>query len=265
MADFRSWETLTSPELQRLADTRCVALLAMGATEQHGPHLPLGTDTMIARGLIDRARQHVDSPGTVLALPPLAIGKSSEHTSFPGTFTHEPETLLAMIRQIGSGLAASRVHRLVIVNAHGGQPQIVDLAAQDLRDRHAMLVVRANYMTWPLPPHLAGLDPEGHHGGMMETAIMLALHPDLVEMANAGTFRSAATSLASRHRRFGHGGRLGFAWRAEDLNPAGVVGRAGEATETLGEEFLDHFAQMLGELISDALDTDRREVFGSGH
>ena len=265
MAEFRSWETLTSPDLKRLAGTRCVAVLAMGATEQHGPHLPLGTDTMIARGLIDRAHQYVAAPGTVLLLPVLAIGKSSEHTSFPGTFTHEPETLLAMVRQIGAGLAASRIHRLVIVNAHGGQPQIVDLAAQDLRDRHDMLVVRANYMTWPLPPHLAGLDPEGHHGGMMETSIMLALHPDLVEMANAGTFRSVATSLASRHRRFGQDGRLGFAWRAEDLNPAGVVGRAGEATAALGEELLDHFGQMLGELVSDALDIDRREVFGSSH
>ncbi len=265
MADLRSWETLTSPELQRLAGGRCVAVLAMGATEQHGSHLPLGTDTMIAKGLVDRAQRHVDSSGTVLVLPPLAIGRSSEHTSFPGTFAHEPETLLNMVRQIGAGLAANCIHRLVIVNAHGGQTQIVDLAAQDLRDRHGMLVVRANYMTWPLLPHLAGLDPGGHHGGMMETAIMLALHPDLVDMTKAGTFPSVATSLAARHRRFGHGGRLGFAWRAEDLNPEGVAGRAGEATVTLGEEFLDHFGQMLGELISDALDIDRREVFGSGH
>lgn len=263
MADFHSWETITSPDLQRLAGTRCVAVLAMGATEQHGPHLPLGTDTMIARGLIDRARQHVATPGAVLVLPPLAIGKSSEHTSFPGTLTHEPETLLAMVRQIGAGLAASHIHRLVIVNAHGGQPQIVDLAAQDLRDRHDMLVVRANYMTWLLPAHLSGLDPEGHHGGLMETAIMLALHPDLVALAKARTFPSVATSLASRHRRFGHGGRLGFAWRAEDLNPEGVVGRAGEATVALGEELLDHFGQTLGEFISDALDVNRREVFGT--
>ncbi len=263
MAEFRSWETLTSSALQRLIATRCVAVLAMGATEQHGSHLPLGTDTMIARGLIDRSRQHVDSPGTVLTLPPVAIGKSSEHTSFPGTFTHAPETLLSMIRQIGAGLAASNMRRLVIVNAHGGQPQIVDLAAQDLRDRHDMLVVRANYMTWPLPSHLTGRDPEGHHGGMMETSIMLALHPGLVDMTKAGHFASAATSLASRHRRFGHGGRLGFAWRAEDLNREGVVGRAADATAALGEELLDHYGQILGELISDALDIDPGEVFGN--
>ena len=75
MAELRSWETLTSPELQRLAGGRCVAVLAMGATEQHGPHLPLGTDTMIAKGLVDRARRHIESPGTVLVLPPLAVGK----------------------------------------------------------------------------------------------------------------------------------------------------------------------------------------------
>ncbi len=236
----------------------------MGATEQHGPHLPIGTDTMIAKGLIDRAGRHVEAPGTVLVLPFLAIGKSSEHTSFPGTLTHEPETLLAMVRQIGSGLAANRIRRLVIVNAHGGQPQIVDLAAQDLRDHHDMLVVRANYMTWPLPPHLAGLDPAGHHGGMMETAIMLALHPHLVRMAKARTFPSQATSLASRHRRFGHEGRLGFAWRAEDLNPEGVAGRADEATAALGETFLDHFGKTLGDLISDALDFDCGTVFDSG-
>ncbi len=263
MAGIHAWNALTSPALAGLAGERCVAVLPMGATEQHGPHLPLGTDTMIAEGLVARALGRVEAGGDVVELPSLAIGESSEHTSFAGTLSHEAETLLAMLAEIGAGLAGAGILKLVIVNAHGGQPQIVDLAAQRMRTRHAMLVVRASYMTWPLPCHLDGLDPGGHHVGLFETAMMLVLKPRLVAMAKAGAFESAAAGLAARHRRFGGAGRLGFAWQAEDLNPSGAVGRADEATAELGRELLDHHSGILAELIDDALDFDTRMFSGA--
>jgi creatinine amidohydrolase len=266
MAAARLWAHLTSDELSALAGERCVAVLPVGAIEQHGPHLPLGTDTMIAEGLVARACARIADDLPVLVLPTQAIGESTEHGSFAGTLSHEAETLLAAWTELGAALSRSGIHKLVIVNAHGGQPQIVDLAAQRLRARNAMLVVRANYMNWPLPDGLVDEDERrhGHHGGQVETAIMLALHPELVKTAAAQHFPSKARDLAGIHRRFGQGGSLGFAWQAEDLNPDGVVGNAAAATAALGEALLDHHAKRLADLIADASAFDRLTHFSQG-
>jgi creatinine amidohydrolase len=266
MAEFHQWTSLTSDDLAALAGEHCVAVLPVGAIEQHGPHLPLGTDMMIADGLVARACAGLEADATVLVLPTQAIGESTEHGAFPGTLSHEAETLLAAWAEIGAALMRSSIHKLVIVNAHGGQPQIVDLVAQRLRARHAMLVVRANYLNWPLPDGMMDADEirHGHHGGQAETSIMLALHPELVRMDKAQNFASSARDLAVHHRRFGHGGSLGFAWQAQDLNPAGVVGNAADATPELGEALLDHFATRLSDVIADASDFDRETHFNLG-
>jgi creatinine amidohydrolase len=263
MDEFHLWASLTSHDLEELAGEQCVAVLPVGAIEQHGPHLPLGTDMMIADGLVMRACEQLESDVTVLVLPTQAIGESTEHGAFPGTLSHEAETLLAAWTEIGVALTRSGIHKLVIVNAHGGQSQIVDLVAQRLRARHAMLVVRASYLNWPLPDGLMEADEirHGHHGGQAETSIMLALHPDVVRMDKARDFASNARELAGRHRRFGQGGSLGFAWQAEDLNPAGVVGNAAGATAEQGEILLDHFAARLSDLIVDAAGFDRNAHF----
>lgn len=254
MADVRNWTDLTTHDVAALDSDRCVAVLPVGAVEQHGPHLPLGTDSIIAEGILALALKRLAGDIPALVLPTQSIGASSEHGDFHGTLSHEAETLIAAWSEIGVALSRSGIVRLVIFNAHGGQPQIVDIVAQRLRSRHGMLVVRANYMAWPLPEGLIDPDEQahGHHGGTLETAIMLALRPDLVRLEMAGDFVSSARALAARHERFGHGGRLGFAWQAQDLNPAGVVGNAAAATAALGQQLLEHHAGRLAALIADA-------------
>lgn len=254
MADLRTWTDLTTQDIAALDGERCVAVLPVGAIEQHGPHLPLGTDSFIAEGILDLALKRLVGDVPALVLPTQTIGASSEHGDFHGTLSHEAETLIASWSEIGVALSRSGIAKLVIFNAHGGQPQIVDIVAQRLRARHGMLVVRASYMAWPLPDGLVDPDEQahGHHGGMLETAIMLALRPDLVRLDEARGFVSSARALASRHERFGHGGRLGFAWQAQDLNPAGVVGNAAAATAALGRQLLEHHAGRLAALIADA-------------
>lgn len=254
MVLHRPWIELTTEDIAALDRRRCVAVLPVGAIEQHGPHLPLGTDSYIAEGIVAKALSLAVEAVEVLLLPLQQIGHSPEHGDFHGTLGQEAETLLAAWTRIGSDLARSGVRKLLIFNAHGGQPQIVDLVAQRLRSRHGMLVVRANYMAWPLPDGVIDPDEQahGHHGGTLETSIMLALRPDLVRMDKAADFASSARELASRHARFGHGGRLGFAWQAQDLNPRGVVGNAAAASADIGERLIAHHAERLAELITDA-------------
>ena len=108
MADVHLWQNLSGPALAALASERCVAVLPVGAIEQHGPHLPLGTDTLIAQGLVGQALGRIEGEAIVLLLPSQAIGDSVEHGSFAGTLCHEPETLIAAWCEIGAALAAPR-------------------------------------------------------------------------------------------------------------------------------------------------------------
>lgn len=132
--NVRRWEDLTWQDFARLDAERSVAVLPVAAIEQHGPHLPLATDAMINRGILDRALALVaDTP--LLVLPIFPVGRSDEHAAFPGTLTLGAETLSRVWFEIGQSVHRAGLRKLVMVNSHGGQPQVCDIVAQDLRVR----------------------------------------------------------------------------------------------------------------------------------
>src|SRR6056297_1589199 len=113
-----NWHDLTSTELASRVSERTVAVMALGAVEQHGPHLPLDTDTRIAEGLLSAALSRIDPGLDVLALPTQAIGASDEHASFAGTLTLDARGFADALESIGAGVARAGVRRLVWVNGH---------------------------------------------------------------------------------------------------------------------------------------------------
>lgn len=248
------WEELTTATLAALDADRAVAVLPVAAIEQHGPHLPLGTDAMIVDAVAGRALAALAPDGPVLRLPTQRIGTSREHESFAGTLSHAPETLIAAWGEIGRSVRRAGVRRLVIVNSHGGQPQIVDLVALGLRRDHGMLVVRANLFAFALPDGVIAPDERrfGFHGGEIETALMLHIAPDLVRREHARPFPSASQDIAAASALLEAEGEAGFAWLAEDLNPDGPTGDAGRATAETGEILLRHYAGKLAAVIEDA-------------
>ncbi|HUA52273.1 MAG TPA: creatininase family protein, partial [Candidatus Sulfotelmatobacter sp.] len=145
MMPRRHWQDMTTAEFAGLDRTRVIAVLPVAAIEQHGPHLPVAVDACIGRGIVEHlvARLPADLPVTIL--PMIAIGKSNEHQGFPGTLTLSTETLTRVWTEVGESVARAGIHKLVILNSHGGQPQIMDIVARDLRVRHAMFVVAASY------------------------------------------------------------------------------------------------------------------------
>jgi len=216
--------------------------------EQHGPHLPLGTDRMIADALVSAVLGRAGDDPTVLALPTQAVGESLEHTAFPGTLTGAPETLIALWCDIGKSLARAGIRKLALLNTHGGQPQIVDIVAQRLRAEHGMLVARINSFALGLPDGLIGDDEAafGYHGGMIETSLMLHIAPQKVRTENLDDFankaqRLAETNTALRAEAMAPGD-AGFAWMAQDLNPRGAMGDATRATAEIGQQLMDHMA-----------------------
>jgi len=258
------WTTLTTTDFAAIDSARTVAVLPLGAVEQHGPHLPLDTDARIAEGIMDAAWAHLTADPPVLTLPPLRVGTSDEHLSFPGTLSADTETLTRYVTRIGESVATAGVRKLVMLNAHGGQTHVLDAAALDLRRRRGMLAVKANYFGFGVPADLVA-DQEiehGIHGGLIETAMMLHLAPDLVRTDRARAFGSLRADMAATHHYLRPGNRVGFAWMAEDLNAHGVAGDAAGADAATGDRLVDHFARCLATLIAETAAFDMGRLGG---
>lgn len=243
---IRYWQDLTTEEFPDRIGDHTVALLPVAAIEQHGPHLPLSTDLIIGDGILNEAfAAAIDAD--VLILPTVTVGLSIEHSAFPGTLSLRPDTVIEMLVDLGRSVASSGVRRLVLFNSHGGNRQIIDLAALRLRQRYGMLVVKANYFSFETPTELVGADELAHgiHGGELETAMMLYLAPDSVRIAQLRDFANLHDNDLADNEKLGPEGEAAFAWMGQDLNPAGVVGAAAQATASQGQALVHHFAQGL--------------------
>lgn len=245
------WQDLRTAEFTQLDFAGVVAVLPVAAIEQHGPHLPVATDLIINQAVLDRAWRLLPAGTPVLRLPTQAIGKSNEHEAYPGTLSLSTRIVERLWFEIGLSVRRAGVQKLLIFNSHGGQPQIGQLVARDLRVEHQMFVALANWFDFGLP---AGLIPEqearhGIHGGQIETSIMLALRPDLVAEDKLADFSSSRLTAIAPAPRLQSLGANGWGWQAQDLHPQGVVGNALEARAEIGTAILDHAAGALAELL----------------
>ena len=247
------WSDYTSEAFSRLDRERLIAVLPVGATEQHGPHLPMSTDTATIDGVVAAAIPKLPEGLPVLFLPTVAYGKSHEHARYPGTLTVSAATLIQLWMEIGACVAASGVRKFVMFNSHGGQMSVMDIVARDLREKHGMMAVAANWYTLGLPQGMFGEREMKHgiHAGDLESSVMMALTPDHVRMDRASDFSSFTETLA-QHNRFlsiTPSGKLG--WQMQDLNPAGAAGNAAIATADKGRAVIDHVSSRFVELLQE--------------
>lgn len=253
MPPSRFWQDLTSQDFTRLDAEATVVLLPVAAIEQHGPHLPVSVDATLNAGVLAAALDLLPATLPLLVLPALPVGKSDEHIAWPGTLTLSAETLTRLWTEIGDSVFRAGLRKLVLFNAHGGQPQVMDIVARDLRLRHRMLVVAANWFSFGLPPGLFTAEEEAHgiHAGDIETSMMLHLRPDLVRRGQVANFRPASLDIA---KDFTHANFLGptpIAWATQDLNPDGACGDASIATPEKGAATVDHAARALVALLAE--------------
>jgi creatinine amidohydrolase len=255
----RFWAEMTTRDFAEGGTARWIAVLPVAAIEQHGPHLPVVTDTCIAEGMIRRAIELIPDDLPVTFLPVQAVGKSNEHISSPGTLTSTWETTTRLWLDIGDSVHRAGVEKLIVINSHGGNVPMVDIVARELRVRHDMLVVATAWSRLGHPDGIPGAEEAayGIHGGEVETSIMLHLRPDLVHMEKAEDFRSAQLDFARDFTHLRAHGPIQFGWKAQDLNRQGVVGNAAAATAEKGAAVVDHQARAFVELCRDV---DRFDV-----
>ncbi|TVQ34350.1 MAG: creatininase family protein [Geminicoccaceae bacterium] len=243
----RHWVEMTSPDFAAVDPERWLAVLPVGAVEQHGPHLPLMVDAAINQGIVARALAKTPEALPVTVLPMTWVGRSEEHLAYPGSLTHSAETLRRMWYEIGASVARAGLRKLLVLNSHGGQIQVMQIVARQLRIDHDMFVAAVSWPQLGLPEGLID-DHERRHGihaGEIETSLMLALHPDQVRQDQAQNFTPLTRRADNDFPHLMGLGAAGFGWMAQDLHPTGAAGNAKAASAQTGKAILDHVASRL--------------------
>lgn len=233
-----------------------VAILPVGAVEQHGPHLPLKVDTALVEGVVDAALPLMAADVPVLVLPTQAIGLSLEHQDYAGTLSLSPATLLAVWTELGVCVARAGVKKLLIFNAHGGNVSSMDIVARQLRMQCGLLVYHSSWFNLPQP---AGVNEAfsahehrfGVHGGETETSMMLHLAPELVRMEHARHFASSSEVRARQFPILGNGKSAKLGWSMQDYNPQGAAGNAAAADAQRGQALVQGAAASLAQLCAE--------------
>jgi creatinine amidohydrolase len=261
----RDWTDVHWPEVSGAGPARWIAVLPLAATEQHGPHLPLGTDVMIAQAYLARVRELLPDaiPATFLPLQP--VGISTEHIGYPGTLTLPTEVALKTWMALGEGVARAGVKKLVMVTSHGGNSAAMTLVAQDLRAQFGLLAVTTAWARLTAPEELFSTEEIRHgvHGGAVETSIMLARYKQQVRTDKIADFRPASIAMEKEYRWLSAHRPAPFAWQAQDLHASGATGDATIASAEKGERLLDQGARAFCELLAD-VDQFDPEAFSDG-
>lgn len=253
MTRVRYLPDLSGPQINELLTERSIVVQPLGAIEQHGPHLPLSTDSVVATAVAEAAVAEVGDELDVWLLPTLEYTKSNEHAWSPGTVWLSATTLLAVLDDLGRCIATTPAKRLVFLNGHGGNSALLNVANRELRLAHRLMT----FLTHPgVPADQGGTSPAGElgmgvHGGTEETSIMLHLAPHLVDMSKAVRRVPEAIAL-NRYVRFG--GRVSFGWLSDDFFPEGIVGDPTVADAEQGKRLFEGSVQAFCEALREIRD-----------
>lgn len=240
-------------DLQATERADWIAVLPLGAHEQHGPHLPFETDTLIAEGFVERLIGRLPPALPVTFLPTEPVGYSIEHLDVIGTRSLGYDEAVQHWLGIAEDLHEKGIRKFVMLNAHGGNSPLMTIVATEARVRFGMLAVATSWTRFGQPE--GWMQPQDKaidiHGGDIETSVMLAMYPDRVDMAKARYFTSRQSGYAQRFKHLRAYGPHAFGWKMADLNEQGVAGDASAATAERGEQLIDHAVSGIIELLED--------------
>jgi creatinine amidohydrolase len=246
----RRFADLRAPEVAERISERSILVQPLGAVEQHGPHLPLSTDLLVADAAAAAVVAERGEELDLWLLPTLAYTKSNEHAWAAGTVWLSPTTLLAVLDDLGRSLATTRARKLAFLNGHGGNTALLNVACRELRLHHGL----STFLLHPsVPPDHGGPSTAdelgmGIHGGVQETSVVLHLRPDLVAMDRA--VRNVPEWMAANEQvRFG--GSVPFGWLSSDFGPSGVIGDALGATAEQGKALFEASVTRLGQALAE--------------
>ncbi|MCR8657144.1 creatininase family protein [Paenibacillus endoradicis] len=236
----KAWDTHFLPRLSKLQVSQlpnkeeALVILPIGATEQHGPHLPTFTDTLINEGMLTAAFDQLPDDCNIWTLAAIPYGKSNEHYGQPGTITLSAQTLMSIVLDIADSLTQSGFKKLLLFNTHGGNSALLNMMGREIRIATGMNVFRMDGGGLGIG---AGIIDEreqkfGLHGGDLETSIVLAIKENWVDM------NVAPNEIPNFPAGYTEKGSTNFAWIMNDISESGVAGNATLATMEKGKELI---------------------------
>jgi creatinine amidohydrolase len=240
-------ERMTSPQVKEaIKQGYSTVLVAVGSNEQHGPHLPTGTDSLIGDMLVDEAARRV---GKVLVAPTIRVGASEHHMAYPGTITLREEVLEEIIVDYCRSLSRHGFKTILVIPTHGGNIETVARTAKRLQRESlsanaVSLSDESSYLSAVVEVSAKlGITPgeAGTHAGHMETSIVLAVHPDIVDMdkATRGLVDMGYDTSDKLHEMGMH-----------QLSPIGILGDATNSTAEAGKDYIEFMASAMAERVT---------------
>jgi creatinine amidohydrolase len=258
----RFWRDMTWQDFRNGNPSEWIAVVPVAAIEQHGPHLPLSVDAVIAEGYLARVHRLIPEKLPVTFLPVQEIGKSDEHRDFPGTLTFSWGTLIRTWIELGESVHRAGVRKILFVNSHGGNSSMLNIVIGELREKFGMLAVTTAWHRFGYP---AGLFEEaerihGIHGGEIETSLMLAFAPESVRMDKLDNYVPATVGMEKEFKYLRAVTPAGFGWMTQDLQETGALGNAKAATKEKGEKAADYGARAFISLLEDVQRFDLKRL-----
>jgi creatinine amidohydrolase len=232
---------------------RTVVVVPTGAIEQHGPHLPLDTDTYLCSRVVEAAAERASTTGPVLVTPTACFGWSEHHMAFPGTVTLRPETFRHSVAEICASLATHDFRRQLVVNGHGGNSALLAATVQQLGFEAPVHALAVDY--WALAESVVAEVRDSPPGGMghaceFETSLMLYLRPESVRRERISRDIVQPRYASERFDLF-EGRGLRAHWKTHELSRSGVMGAPDLATEEKGRRLFEACAEGLAALIDE--------------
>jgi creatinine amidohydrolase len=248
------WENLSRDEIAAINKDNAIVFLPTAATEQHGAHLPVGTDAIILSTLIDKFIDTQEfAGGDLIFAPQLSIGKSNEHMGFAGTLTFGTQTYYSMLHDIVKAIAQSGFKKLVLLNSHGGNTDMLNMISRDLRIDFGMDVFVFDWWFTPFwNKGLEGLKQSGTYGVFhaceLETSLMLYARPETVHMELA--VDEDPVECLRDNDFVTVFGPYNAGWKTSDVTKSGVIGAPTYATAEKGKKLFEYAVKELKDIIT---------------
>jgi len=241
------WDNLTSPQVKAQAEAEAIVLVPTGSTEQHGPHLPVGTDAIISTYMCEQIAQELISRGIpAIVAPTVAVANSMHHMSFAGSMSLEPTTYIEMLTEYCRAVASHGFKKIVIVNGHGGNTAPNSVAQIKINRELGFPVYHTMYF--------AGIDQSAFietqkgmiHACEAETSFILAIDETLVDPIYLETSGNMGGATEGETR-----GLISTFHRMETTTPNGVMGNSLKATKEKGEKMIAASTKSVADILSD--------------